>query len=325
MSDPAVTEFDQIWADQLDFNNMFRSNPAPTFEERTFETKDLVLHLISECDELLRASGAWKTHRRPRQSGFENRRAVLMEIIDIFKYAMTVAHVQGFTAQEFMAAYWEKSMVVRQRYAEEFVRQINQPTVIVDIDNVLADYIRGFVTWAGDRGGITADAGLEFLMNPRYLTHSELGISWTQYQTLKHEFRVSGGHATLPVMPGAREFLAWCETQHLQIILVTARPIDKYPNLHGETLQWLDRNGLIFDEVWWARDKGEIVLERDIVKHIVFAVDDEEQYVRQLSGQHVFTYWLNGREGVTHSHIDVVASLGEIPKLVKLDLKSTEV
>lgn len=285
-----IDTLNSVWKDQADFNTHFREAPAPTFEQRTADTKELVLHLISECDELLRASGAWKPHRR--ETVRENPRAVLTELIDIFKYTVSIAQVHGFTVDDFLAMYWEKSMVVRQRYSQEFVQTLDRPFVIVDIDNVLADYIQDFVQWAYNKRWITTEIVVRFRDRPQYVDANSLGVSSSNYEKMKHEYRISGRHADLSLMPGTSEFMAWLKSKPWGIILLTARPIDKYPNLYGETLRWVLKHNLPGDFIWWARDKGQFVMEKGVVDQIVFAVDDEEGFAWQLSQQGIVTYHL---------------------------------
>lgn len=290
---PATIELDRIWEDQADFNRLFRRPEEFTFEQRTAETKELVLHLISEADELLRASGAWKFHRRVPVR--ENKRAVGYELADLFKYVMSVAQVHGITIEEFVQFYWEKSMVVRQRYAQEFVQTLDQPAMVVDIDNVLADYIRGFIVWLGEAKIIPTDVAADFYEHPRYVSARSLGLPEHLYDEAKHLYRISGQHAYIPSMYGAAQFLIRMQQARpdRSIILLTARPIDRYPNLYGETLAWIQQVGLPCHFVWWASDKGEAIRTSGIANHVELAIDDDWTHVEQFGRIGVTTYWLN--------------------------------
>lgn len=319
---------ERIWRDQLEFNNQFRENPSSTEALATEETKELVLHLFSECDEVLRASGAWKLHRR--QDGRINRRKLQLELADVLKYWMSICQVHGFSLQEMQEAYWEKSMAVRQRYSEEFVKNLRIPSAIVDIDNVLADYIQGFVMWARDQKAIDARTAREFLERPRYVSADSLGIASHKYEKLKHQFRTSRMHAYLPVLPGADALLTAIRGRGLGIILLTSRPIDRYPNLYSETLVWLNHSALPFDTIWWAANKADLCKTWDYTqgdtdgptRNIVFAIDDEWQYVRQYSEAGIPVYWLTwgtqdntSLEGTAHT-ITKAQDLKDLTRLI---------
>ena len=321
-----MTDFDfelqRIWTDQAEFNRYFRRVEGMTFAQRTAETKELTLHLISECDELLRASGAWKPHRQIEV--MDNPRAIGLELADIFKYLISIAQIHGFTSHDLIKLYWEKSMVVRQRHSQEFVnRSLDTPAVIVDIDNVLADYITGFIAWLVQHATISGAMAQDILDHPRFVDAASLAMTKNEYRNVLHQFRVSGEHAGLPLMPGARELLQLVRARHWAIILLTARPIDRYPNLHSETLRWLHTNDLPFEWVWWARDKGEAIRALNPTPYIVWAVDDEFQYVEQIASTGHDVFWLNwkgdvsDRQGAVLSEKDNIIMIRSLQDLLK--------
>lgn len=312
----------KLFDDQLDFQvSMIQDGlyPAQTYEERTRRTKEMILHLFSECDELLRASGAWKFHRNVPVP--ENREATKIEWVDAFKYLMVIAHIHGFSPEELVDTYWTKSMVVRQRYSEEWVKSTNEPSILVDIDNVLADYIASFLTWmAGHDDWSIASMGKMLIRSrPAYLDAGTLRITQTQYEDLKHQFRVSHQHKYMPLMPGAQEFLRHVQRQGIQIILLTARPITRYPNLYGDTLHWLNLRGLPYDFVWWAENKGDEVVTRlrSNAHNILYAVDDERRYIDQYRERGILAFWFQPNDDEVEEEIGHVNRLTRIPELAE--------
>jgi len=284
-----------IWRDQHEFNRLLRPQWPTTYPERTALTKEMVLHLISECDELLRASGAWKSHRKEVVP--ENRPQILAELTDIRKYWITVAQIWGFTEEELDEAYWRKSAAVRQRYVEEWVQQLTGPMVILDLDNVLCDYPRGLIQWIKstlwtDAVGATSEALEELAHGVEWINAASLQCSQQVWLEIKHAFRTSGAKRMLPARPKAAEFTRWCRDKGWKIIILTSRPIDKYPTLFDDTLHWLNHGAFAYDFVWWGFDKAHQINVRDISRQVVFAVDDEEQFVRQYLQAGIRTYWM---------------------------------
>lgn len=285
----------RMWSDQVEFNNTLRELPT-THEGRTALTKDLVLHLHSETDELLRASGAWKSHRRVEVR--ENVKHINEELIDIFKLWLSLAHIYDLHPDKLEEEYFKKSRVVRQRHAQEWNLNLvgsGEQVVVIDIDNVIANYIEGFAQWAYLNGWIRPERANLIIQERLYVNASSLDITPEEYRDAKHAFRISGAHLALPVMPGARAFLKWVRAHGWRIILLTARPIDRYPNLHAETLGWLSQHNLPFDVVWWSADKGELIVDQQMRKQVMFAVDDEWTHVERLASQDITTYWLGGK------------------------------
>ena len=284
-----------IWRDQHEFNLLLRPKWPDNYADRTALTKEMVLHLISECDELLRASGAWKSHRR--ETVPENRPQILAELTDIRKYWITVAQIWGFNEDELDEAYWRKSAVVRQRYVEEWVHELTGPIVILDLDNVLCDYPRGFIQWLKATSWRTAvgapDDRLEELARGiAWVNANTLQCSQAVWQEIKHAFRTSGAKRMLPTRPKAAEFTRWCRDRGWKIIILTSRPIDRYPTLYDDTLHWLNHGKFSYDFIWWGFDKTHPINVRGIAGQVVFAVDDEEQFVRQYMSADIHTYWM---------------------------------
>lgn len=321
MAVPDMLKF--LWQDQASLNALFRPDGPPlTAVGKTELAKEMVLHMFSETDEFLRTLGAWKPHRQSEKEF--NREAAKVELADIGKYWVTLCQLFDISAEEMFEASRRKSMVVRQRHTEEWVSDLNRASVIIDIDQVLADYVFGFLSFLIFKGVVSVETAHTLRINNAWVDHRVLNIPRGQHATLLHEFRTTDQHIQLPIMPGARAFLDWCRERNWQIILLTSRPIHEYPNLYGETLMWLTHHQLQYDRVWWARDKAEICLDRNIRDHIVFAVDDDTRYIDQYMRAGIPVYWMNklGSPTAAESFCTWVPGLTNI--IVDYEMKETE-
>jgi 5'(3')-deoxyribonucleotidase len=282
-------DFERIWHDQMNFNAMLRDLPKD-YATRSAFTKEMVLHMMSELDELLRTS-VWKSHRK--QSNRYNAAHTLEELVDLFKFWLTTLQAWGFTAEDFEASYWRKSAVVRQRYNEEWLNDGTKPVAVVDIDNVLCDYITGMCQYVASRTDdvVILKRVAHLNLSRSWVSSAALGLPEVIWQELKHDFRVAGLKRTLPVMPGAKEFLDRIKAAGMDIVLLTSRPIDRYPNVYTDTLAWLQTNDLPYDFIWWSTDKHERLLESGH-QRIAFAVDDDLKFVAQLARLDIPVVWL---------------------------------
>jgi hypothetical protein len=294
----------KIWDDQAQFNAELRPIPD-TYVGQVELTKEFALHMTTEIAEMLEACGVWEMHRTRHQDGF-NPENVRRQLIDQFKYWMSIAQVWGFTPEEMERSYWRKSASVRQRYAEEHIYQLgNRPIVVLDIDNVLCDYTRGFGAWLGERletmrlEPLTQHAALEALRHAilarEYLGPGTLGLDNDTWLTIQHEFRLSGGFAHLPPMPNARQFVEAQVDDGCVIVALTSRPIDEYPNLRDDTVEWFRTHHIPVDYIWWGVDKAEKLTKNlaALAPNIRFAVDDDVRFLRQYERMGVRqVYWL---------------------------------
>lgn len=314
-------DLERMWQQQADLNRLFRPDGPPTeFAERTALTKEIVLHLISECDELLRKSGSWQPHRNIRHRRvMENRPAIAYELTDIHKYLISLYQIWGFTPDD-MREYWaKKDMIVRQRHSEEFVKSLDQPSVLIDLDGVLADYIEGFLTFL--RGHGIPDYILDGLRNKGWIDKATFAnwISEDKYDELRHQFRISGGFSRLPMLPGARSMVDWLHEQNYYVIILTSRPIHLYPNIYADTMLWLNDHELRYDFIWWAQDKGNMIEDLNILPHIRFAIDDDEKFVQQFARLGIRTFWLTPRTFETLvPNVETAKNLTEVLTLLNM-------
>lgn len=287
-----MNTFKELWDDQAAFNRLLRPLPT-TEEERMQQTREIVLHLESELHELL-ATYSWKFHRnRPHVLNTAQREE---ELVDVFKFFLTLAQIQGTTVHALVDAYWRKTAVVRQRYAQEWIHRVNRPYVVVDIDGVLCDYAAGFSQWIVNQspGLVDTVQRQRALDDHRWLDATTLGITRDEWRAHQHQFRVSGGNRALPAFMDAVPFTQACKTAGYLIILLTSRPIDQYPNIYTDTVQWLIRQGMAFDIVWWAQHKGDFLVLQSLPHDwFRFYVDDDLTFVQQVAkAGYAPAYWL---------------------------------
>lgn len=323
-----------MFKDQRLFNQQIysRTSEDPGLVERL---RHLALGMYEETSEFL-GTFEHKAHRR-KTGKLPNVAHSHEELVDMFKYWLSLADLVDFPMERLEELYYAKSRVVQYRYQEEWMQEIDGPCVIVDIDNVLADYISGFCDYAMKHLDLVSSAPSDRIRIALRLQEMKRMVVRVNYQTadvapdlwrkLKHQFRVDGGKRQLPVLEGAREFLQWCRRSGWLILLVTSRPIDRYPNIFTDTVTWLHDNNLPFDHLWWADKKEERIQEAQmsIRSKIVFAVDDDLTYVHQFNNRGIKTYWMARTKGDQEfikaevaSGVTVVQSLAELMEKEKM-------
>jgi len=255
--------FETLWNEQLRFTKKFWDTKGglPDLKNEigiTAVAKDYILHLIKEATEILDELACWKMHRASK--GEVIRGNELEEIVDTLKYTLGLAQVLGFTFEELETAFMQKSMVVNQRFDQErsLPQLRDEPCVLVDVDGVLSDYPRCFHAWVVDNG---FDARL---------TVSDL----LYRENVKKAYRESGAKANQPVLPGAHDLLDAIWEEKAKIILLTMRPYAQHYRIYPDTLLWLKKNGLQYDAILWAKDKGLDALKN--FTRILLAIDDDD-------------------------------------------------
>jgi len=280
-----------VWKEQKEFNNLFRQLPKG-FEEQSHLTQHMVLCIMSELDEIL-STVHWKHHRNiPIKP---NPQQTLLECVDVFKYLITIIQAWGFTEKEFLDAFWKKSMVVRQRRSEEFLKNVNGKTAVIDIDGVICDYNQGFMKWLYKYDNDLYDLVINKVWNSSTDTYGSVSrhdfeLTPVLWQELKHQFRISGYKEFMPAYADAKEFLTKIQQNNITVVLLTSRPIDRYPNLYADTVAWLKREQLPYDIIWWSYDKADHVIEN--ISNPLFVVDDDLSLANKFDAVNIPVYWI---------------------------------
>lgn len=283
-----LNNLEDIWKDQLDFTNkILPCTPEEmTPEQRQFWTEKYILLLNREVMEVL-AETEFKPHRAIK--GNVTRSNITEELVDVFKYFMCLCQVQKVTPEELMEEYHRKTNVVKQRYHQEKVLKYDGKIVGVDIDGVLADYPRSFVEYVNEKLGSSFD----YKEVKKYNIADELGLSTEACINLKHEYRDEGAKRFIPVVEGAKQFLDDLKCMGYTVILLTARPIEKYKRIFADTQYWLNANKLQYDAILFDEYKGERLVKEFGKENISFFIDDVTGNANGVSNAGFKCYLLN--------------------------------
>jgi len=309
----------KIWEDQAEFNAQMRPLPE-THAERVALIKEFTLHQMTEMAEFLDAAQVFGAHRRLDTEPLVNHANVKRQLIDQFKYWMSLCQMMGYTPADMGDTYWKKTATVRQRYVAERLTTLTKPVALIDLDGVLADFIEGFIQWIFARMNPSPQAAerLRKIYKTReFINATSLGVSIPEWEAIQHEFRTTGQFGELPMMPHAQEFVQFCREQGCHVVVITSRPIDQYPNIYDDTVEWFAKHEMKVDKIWWGPNKAEkLASVKHLIPDIQFAVDDDDRYIEQF---HLYgvrrVYWY--RHGELHEppkqkEIVVVSSLLEI-------------
>jgi len=201
------------------------------------------------------------------------------EIVDILKYALSLAHLDGFGAQELFEAFVAKTGVVYERMRAE----LTQTRIAgFDIDGVLACF-----------------------------DYPELGDRWDDESEAR--WVALGKVRTCALLPEARDFLLELRARGWGIVLVTARKRHKHPNMEADTYAWLQENGLPYDRVIFAYDKAQAIADARIP--LRFFVEDSAKHALDIASAGIQVYHL-GSDELDHPLITNHSGLASVRRLV---------
>ena len=236
-----------------------------TEDDRVRLTKEYIEYLHSELVEVLN-NVPWKKHRF---TGVSNRDALLEELVDVQKFLFGLMMIWGVNPGELSRAFMRKSDIVEQRFKQDHLlpRQVtSDKVVLVDIDDVVANWEQGFYDWAYDQH--------PELEPDDFLSHVDPGLR----QRLKDEMHAAGGMKSLTLLNGTIEAVNLLRQHGYTIVWLTARPIGKHPRLVGDTVTWLQDMDLPTEYIYYS-DLNKHVFVAEKFPRAVALFDDNPEIV----------------------------------------------
>ena len=288
-------------------------------EKQQALVKDYALYAFGEIQELLN-SFDWKSHRANPEFKYQ-RSATVGEYIDFCKYAESIGLILDIDTPEFLKEFEKKTRVVEQRYQQEKVLNLlNDENIIgVDLDGCLASYHAGFLEFVKLKTGkIVVDSGKLRLWDD---VSEVIGVE--KMEEIKHLYRDSGIKANLPLIEGAVKGMQELKKLGYKIVILSSRPYHLYPRIFSDTQQWLEKNSIPYDAIFFAEDKDQKIIKR--FPKLKFFIEDNGSFALNiaLKGYKVFLLEKTYNAGPNHQNIMRVKNWNEVIRGVKNGTKRT--
>ena len=251
--------------------------PGITSEETKDRlTQNLALCTHAEISALVNAVN-FKHHHSVSQK--INRDNILFESVDIIRYIMAIMNVWDIDPLEFIDAFQKKDQYLWMQARMDDKKWEGQPVVIVDIDDVMAEFRSSFAAWLGLEYKVKMDVESKEYYFITALTENNLNP-----EEVFENFVLQGGFSTLPLVDGARDFLVELREQGYWIQFLTARPKDDIRCLL-DTHAWIDKHRLPYDRIDFSPEKFRWCAKSEYYDSdsIMFAIDDSPKHANEYS------------------------------------------
>jgi len=318
-----MDRLNDIWEIQRRFNENFISSSA-SIDAKVAYTKEMLLHIVAEIDELLNSTGKWKNFRfskeKPTISG------IVEEAVDIWKFLLNILIVFDVKPGEFFEEFKRKSIVVEERYKWEKLLRDIKPTdkvAALDLDGVLARYPENWIEF------VNRELGTNYTIKDFEFCEAPLPqIPRQKYYELKHKFREEGWESLhVWVFEDAPVFTRKLKEMGYKIVILSARPYKKYKRIQADTIQWMKRFHISYDAFLWDNEKHMRILEE--VPNLSFMVEDDLKIANEVGalGYKVFLRDRPYNRGRIHSpNVIRVRNLLEIlEKIREVEKNSSKV
>lgn len=281
----------EMWGENYQFQKaLVRDFPELGRKEQIELTKDYLLHIVTEIDELLKSTGKWKRvlqdDQPPSVSG------IAQELIDIFKFMINIAILWKISSKDFVEEFFRKSEVnwTKLRMSSLPEKLKDMKIAVFDLDGVLAKYPENWIRFLNNRLCHEPHHPHVLVLNDlKDLSDLPWDLERSEYDSLKWRFREEGFEGNPDVMEGAVEITYFLRKQGYGTVILTRRPVRIHKRLFSDTVTWLRMNEITFDGIFWSEGEKEKDLRR-LFSHLDFVVEDDPDQASRLEkeGFHVF-------------------------------------
>ena len=247
-----------------------------TKKEIDTHTQHLALCAHAELSALVNATNFKKHHGALEDIDRDN---ILFESIDVLRYVQAIQNLWELTSEEIEHAYLAKDAYLHARKRITDNPWQGQKVAIVDMDDVIVDFRKGFASWLESVYDIFVDVNSEEYY---FITALEqIGVNPEQVFS---KFISEGGFAKLKPVQGASAFIEQLKSMGYWIQILTARPEEDLRCMY-DTYQWLLWNDIHYDDIAFSTEKFRWCAKSKYYdkKAISFAIDDSPKHAEDYS------------------------------------------
>jgi hypothetical protein len=266
----------QLFQIQDQFSELFQKKDDLSLEERERLTQEFSLALHSEVSSLISEIN-FKNHHHDRKQVVEN--SILFEGVDVFRYLLAILNLWGFSAEDFSQAFDDKENYLQVKYVKNAQKWKGQPVILVDADDVIVEFRKGYSEYLNAMEGIDVDVNSK----EYYFTN---GIPKDRYnpEQLFQDFidqrRLRDLEPITPTIQAINDLY----DQGYWIQILTARP-DWNKTCQYDTYTWLENSGLKFHKIDFSPEKMIWAANSEYYdsESIVCAIDDSSKHTMEYA------------------------------------------
>jgi hypothetical protein len=260
---------------QEEFSSLFFNSKDLTLKQKQELLKTFVISLHSETTGICEAVN-YKDHRCLPDS--VDVQKILYKSVDIYRYVLAILNLWGIDDQQFITALKQKDDFLHYRHRMSQKSWQGQPIVLLDLDDVMADFRDSFFDFVNKKYNIVMHVESE-----EYYSVSALKENGIANEEAFKSFIDDHGLAKLAVNRRYRELMNHLKASGYWIQVVTARPADNLVCFY-DTYSWLSQNDLQVDAVTFTPEKFRWLSEQKFYNSAkFFAVDDSSKHAMEYA------------------------------------------
>lgn len=260
---------------QADFSSLFFDASSLSSKQKEELLKTFVLSMHTETTGICEAVN-YKEHRLSSKPA--DTQKILYKSVDAYRYILAILNLWGINASSFEMALAQKDDFLHYRHQLSQRKWTEQPVVLFDMDDVLAEFRKSFCAYATQESGHFIDPESDEYYNTREF--KKIGLNGEGYFK---NFIDNHGFLLLERNEKYFSLLKHLKTSGYWIQIVTARPESNLTAFY-DTYSWLARHDVPADAVAFTSEKFAWLTEQPYFSSgKYFAVDDSAKHAAEYA------------------------------------------
>ena len=268
-------DFKGMMKAQASYNDKMFGTDLSDAEKRSI-SKDLALNSYNSINRMIEKMRSF--NKKPHEDD------LIFSSIDVLRYLMSMLNLWEVNPEDVATAFLEKDAYLEIEHKEHSKQWQGQPVIIVDIDDVIADFRQTFSQFLFSEYGLSASIESE-----QYFFVDEILSTGTLNPEKVFETFVQQRYfKNIPLISGAKEFLSDMKSRGYWIHLLTARPKENLKVFY-DTYHWLKENDLTFDRIDFTPEKFRWCMSSEYYDSgsIEYAIDDSPKHALEYANHNM--------------------------------------
>lgn len=268
-------DFKNMMETQASYNNKKFGISLSNKEKRDI-SKDLALNSYNSINRMIEKMRS--SNDKPHEDD------LIFSSIDVLRYVMSMLNLWDVDPGDVTTAFLEKDAYLEIEHEELSKEWKGQKVIIVDIDDVIADFRKTFSTFLFQDYDLKVDVESE----QYFFVDEILATGKLNPEKVFDSFIQKRHFRSIPLIPGAKEFLSEMRSRGYWIHLLTARPKENLKVFY-DTYHWLKENQIPFDRIDFSPEKFRWCMSSEYYDDnaIEYAIDDSPKHALEYANHNM--------------------------------------
>jgi hypothetical protein len=262
--------FEEMMKHQLKYNNK-KFGEELSYEDKRSISKDLALNSYNSINRMIEKMRS--SNHKPNEDD------LIYSSIDVLRYVMSILNLWEVNSDDVVLSFLEKDIFLDIEHEILNKKWEGQPVVIIDIDDVIANFRETFSYFLKNKFNIIVDNN-----STQYYFVNEIIEAGHNPEKVFETFTNERHFKSIPLTLEAKNFIDELRKKGFWIQLLTARPKENL-KIFYDTYWWLKSFNINFDRIDFSPEKLRWCINSEYYDSgsILFAIDDSPKHALEYA------------------------------------------